>query len=591
MTASAAPALAATALAAMLAVGLLAPALAIVAEFPSVTTNNGSFILGQRLKSAGLRGGTAPRDYAAFWGVPYAKPPVGERRFKAPEPSPLPTVVDAKLPAPACLQLDRQPSAIIGSEDCLTLQIFTPNYDPAAALDVIVLIHGGGFMFGRGPRTGLQYIMDYDVVVVNVDYRLGVLGYLSFEDAELPGNAGMLDQVEALRWVQENIVYFGGNNKSVTLAGFSAGSASALMHTLSPLSKGLFHRVLALSGSPLNPWAQQPSALANAKRFAELANCTGANTAAIVSCLQAKNATELVALETHFQGWQQNPFSPFAPVVDSKSKRPFMPDQPARLLENKRGPTDVPLLFSVTSEEGLFPAAEFILNDTLVQELDENWADVAPKLLHLHDNRTGETPSLMHQIREHYFQNASLGHSHKQLVQLISDRDFFAGVNDYVLTAAATQSSPVYMYSFEYRGEFSLTHFLTGGNTSNLGVAHADDFQYFIEFPWSGVMRMPTDLDMRSQLLELWVSFAKSSIPVLRGANWTPQPKTKSDVLHFLKISGPGNVTMVQAKDFGQSAFWKSLQIKENGNNSGRASASLSLSLVSLAILVFCKLS
>ncbi|KAE8738236.1 Carboxyl/Cholinesterase 54 [Frankliniella occidentalis] len=112
-------------------------------------------------------------------------------------------------------------------------------------------------------------------------FELKSNGYLSFEDEELPGNVGMLDQVQALRWVQENIVYFGGNKQSITLAGFSAGGASVLMHTLSPLSKGLFHKAVAMSGSPLNPWAQQPAAAAKAKRLAEMVGCTGADTAAL----------------------------------------------------------------------------------------------------------------------------------------------------------------------------------------------------------------------------------------------------------------------------------------------------------------------
>ncbi|KAK3927494.1 Venom carboxylesterase-6 [Frankliniella fusca] len=578
----------------LLAVALLAPAArALVADFPMVFNDNGSVVLGEKLRSAGLRNGSAPRDYAAFWGVPFAQPPVGERRFKPPVPLPIPTVVNAKNSStPVCLQIDRMPGTVAGSEDCLTLQIFTPNYDRDAGLDVIVLLHGGGFVFGKGPRSGLQYIMDYDVVLVNVDYRLGLLGYLSFEDEELPGNAGMLDQVEALRWVQKNIMYFGGNNKSVTLVGFSAGSASALMHTLSPLSKGLFHRVVGMSGSPLNPWAQQPSARANAMRVASLANCTRPSTAEMVACLQAKDATELVQLQKHFQEvWGKHPFSPFAPVVDRHAKQPFLPDQPERLLADGKATSDVPMLLSVTKEDGLFPAAEFIMNETLVQELDDGWAEMAPMILHLHDERVphAERAALVQQIREHYLHNASLHDSQKELVQLFTDRLFFAGVNDLALAVASSHSSPVYMYKFEYRGEFSLTRALSGGNMTDVGVSHADDFQYIIEFPWSGVMRTPEDLDMRNQFLGLWVSFAKNSMPILRGANWTPLPKSKSNVLNFLRISGPGNVAMAQERDFGQSDFWKSLHIKENGNSSARVSVSFSLFLVSLVFLVLRK--
>ncbi|XP_052119535.1 venom carboxylesterase-6-like isoform X5 [Frankliniella occidentalis] len=571
---------------ALVVTALLTPALALIDDFPVVTTDQGSSILGRKLTSAGLRSGSLPRDYAAFFGVPYAKAPVGNRRFRPPVPEPLPSVVDAKMPTPGCLQLNRQPSDIVGSEDCLTLQIFTPNYDRAAGLDVIVHIHGGGFMFGNAARTGLQYLMDYDVVVVTVGYRLGVLGYLSFEDEELPGNVGMLDQVQALRWVQENIVYFGGNKQSITLAGFSAGAASVLMHTLSPLSKGLFHKAVAMSGSPLNPWAVQPAAAAKAKRLAEMVGCTGADTAALVSCLQASSATVLVALQSQFQGWRQHPAVPFGPVVDSQRKTPFLPLHPADLLD-KQTSADVPLLLSVANDDGLFPAAEFILEDSLVQELDDRWAEVGPMLLHLHVERADEIPCIMQNIREHYLQKESLRHSRKQLVELISDRTFFSGVNDFALTAAATWSSPVYMYRFKYRGQYSLTTSLTGGNTTDLGVCHGDDDQYIFEESWSGVMQTATDLDMRRQLIELWVSFAKNSIPVLSGGNWTPLSKVRSDVLQILDVYGPGNVTMVHIKDFGQTAFWSSLQCKTNGTNSARSAASLLLFIAGFIVLVF----
>nr|XP_014292970.1 esterase FE4-like [Halyomorpha halys] len=123
----------------------------------------------------------------------------------------------------------------------------------------MIHIHGGGFFGGTGPRrTEPHYMMDEDIVIVDISYRLGFLGFLSFKDKEMPGNQGLKDQVLAKKWVQKNIHLFGGDPNSVTLVGESAGAGSAYHHTVSPMSRGLFHRAIAESGTSYNPWGVAP---------------------------------------------------------------------------------------------------------------------------------------------------------------------------------------------------------------------------------------------------------------------------------------------------------------------------------------------
>ena len=138
---------------------------------------------------------------------------------------------------------------IQGQEDCLFLNIYVPDTifvdDPQIKLlPVMVWLHGGAFMIGSNNynRLGPQHFVNKDVIVISVNYRLGPLGFLSLGSEEVPGNAGLRDQLMALTWVRENIENFGGNPESVTFFGESAGSRSINLHLLSPLGNGLFQR-------------------------------------------------------------------------------------------------------------------------------------------------------------------------------------------------------------------------------------------------------------------------------------------------------------------------------------------------------------
>lgn len=551
--------------------------------------NSRHFLLGRRLQSAGLAG--TAQEYAAFWGVPFAKAPVGELRFKAPVPAPLPPGFSSfdSPDVPPCLQQDRNTSKIVGAEDCLKLHIFTPNYDKPE-LPVIVMYHGGGYMYGRAPVLGTQFIMDHPVVLVTVEYRLGILGFMSFEDSEAPGNLGLLDMLEALRWVHANIRHFGGDSNRITVAGFSAGSAAAHVLSMSKQTKGMIKGVIGMSGSPLNPWALQQSPRQNALEVARLMNCSAATTAAAVACLRGKDAGELAALQgAHFQDWLKNPFSPFGPVVDGRwSKSPVLADDPRKILGSKSSAADVPALLSLTADEGLFPTAEFLADPAKVQKLDQQWETDAPRLLHLH----GDHPSaerregVARRIRDQYLPlNASLAQEWRRLVKMVSDQNFVVGIAEQARMQAASQTRPVFVYLFDYRGEHSLAATDTGDRTTDWGVGHADDFQYLFDFSWSGPMTRPVDVQMRKQLVELWATFARNATAVFGNATWTPVPRTgDAEVFEYLLIASPTNATMARERDAGRGSFWKTL------NHSGRASASLSLSVASLAFLALMSL-
>uniref|UniRef100_A0A8C0EDV6 Carboxylic ester hydrolase n=1 Tax=Bubo bubo TaxID=30461 RepID=A0A8C0EDV6_BUBBB len=202
-----------------------------------------------------------------FLGIPFAKAPVGSLRFSPPEPpEPWNDLRDATSYPPLCPQdlsmlktaeknFKEKHLPFRTSEDCLYLNVYSPaGSDKKDKLPVMVWIHGGNFIFGGASRYDGSALSAYEnIVVVIIQYRLGLLGFFSTGDEHARGNWAFLDQVAALRWIQENIEPFGGDPGSVTLFGVSAGSCSVFAHVLSPLSKGLFHKAISESGILIPP--------------------------------------------------------------------------------------------------------------------------------------------------------------------------------------------------------------------------------------------------------------------------------------------------------------------------------------------------
>ncbi|MBN3309874.1 SASB hydrolase, partial [Amia calva] len=249
------------------------------------------------------------RTVSAYLGIPFAEPPLNQLRFAPSQPPKAWTGLrDATVYPPLCLQdLDhaKKLSDLYGgkfpplksSEDCLYLNIYSPvKPGDSARLPVMVWIHGGGYLLGGAScYDGSSLAALGSVVVVAIQYRLGILGFLSTGSGITPENVGMLDQVFALQWIQENIASFGGDPEAVTIFGESAGGMSVFFHMLSPKSSGLFHRAICQSGVGLFPmfWLRNPKPAAQV--IARSAGCFTDDSAALLDCFRNKTSEEIVA--------------------------------------------------------------------------------------------------------------------------------------------------------------------------------------------------------------------------------------------------------------------------------------------------------
>ena len=158
-------------------------------------------------------------------------------------------------------------------------------------------------MFGSPHRLTGEFLMEEEVVVVTLQYRLGPMGWLTTADSAAPGNYGLQDQVLALRWLQQHIASFGGDRDLVTLAGMSAGGASVNYLLLSPQTHGLFHRAVSMSGSAMAWWANIPHQEATAHRLAETFHCPSETSEDIIKCLQRISGREIMETQAKFYPW------------------------------------------------------------------------------------------------------------------------------------------------------------------------------------------------------------------------------------------------------------------------------------------------
>jgi carboxylesterase type B len=304
-----------------------------------------------------------PIPVDVYFGIPFAKPPVGELRFRPPQP------ITQSWSAP--LQATRQPPKCVspsgGQEDCLYLNVFAPSTPSSRPRPVMMWIYGGGYVYGNvGNYDATSLASCEDVIVVMGNYRLGALGFYSNEatmkESGTTGNWGLLDQVATMEWIQENIHAFGGDPTRVSIFGESAGAMSVIAHMVSPRSEGLFASAIIQSGTTHVDMFFQPRE--DAEKYNEwLAkvhlNCPGG--IEDMECLRRIPASRFPIRYQERDGWGAptwgNPIFPLfhsAPVIDGV----FLPASPIVIMKNRalgnagNGFSTVPVIIGTTQDEG-----------------------------------------------------------------------------------------------------------------------------------------------------------------------------------------------------------------------------------------------
>ncbi|CAB3376450.1 Hypothetical predicted protein [Cloeon dipterum] len=449
---------------------------------PEIVLSHDGKISGTTMKS--LDG----REFYAFRGIPYAKPPVGDLRFRAPEPvEPWKGVRDATKESEPCAQVPVMgDEKFIGSEDCLYLNVYTPQLpsEEVESLPVIFWIHGGAFYAGDGgiEENGPEFLMDQNIVLVTINYRLGAFGFLSSGNQKIQGNFGMKDQVLALKWVQENIEFFNGDKSKVTLWGYSAGGAAVEAHLFSPMSSGLFSGAIYQSGTLKSECALKSKPVMSLPVLGSIVNCNQIKVEDQLKCLRATPASDLAKAINKFPYWGLKVPAAFSIVQEipnhldgSWTEEPFLTVNPNKMLEEGSIVNDVPTITGIAKDEGIILGYELQRNPSLYAQANRNFNDVARLCGCLFELK----PKKFKKIKEFYFGEERINEKQfDNFLKFQSDAVWNWPQVDTAFKQAKASKSPVYFYLFSFEGRISEA--MAAGLKPIEGVGHADDLAYML---------------------------------------------------------------------------------------------------------------
>ncbi|XP_042892944.1 juvenile hormone esterase-like [Penaeus japonicus] len=510
---------------------------------------------------------TKGKTFYSYYAIPFAQPPVGDLRFKAPvKAEPWAGVRNGTAQPPSCAQMlstsfFRGLLEIGGEEDCLYLNVFTPKpNDERARLPVMVFIHGGAYFSGGAEEYPPHALLNHEVVLVVIQYRLGLLGFLSTEDDVAPGNQGLRDQVLALRWVQDNIHHFGGDSLQVTLFGESAGAGSIHLLMLSPYVLGLFHRVILQSGSALCPWSLGGAHLEVAQYIAGVFNCsTDQGSEEIIRCLQGIDTERLVSTHSHLFMWYIFPLL-LGPRVDGS----FLPHDPEKLLKESRH-KKIDIITGVTKDEGALLTLPLFGNEALRSSLRFNFEEAAPVALEFCEGDISPLNQTL-LIFDRYLGGINFNVEDAENVKNMFGDRHFSICHD--LTSilhdrnSARLKKKVFRYELNHRGKRSIGDFFSL-DFSKEWVSHEDDLFYLFEGgPMFAPLEDEDDLRVRDIMTTLWTNFATKGDPTpddSLGFKWEPMTDGKLNHLAITLTPTMENDTREEARD-----FWFSLPMKQN---------------------------
>lgn len=487
---------------------------------------------------SGLVRGVRSGDTFAFKGIPFAAPPVGELRWRPPAP-PLPWagVRAAEAFGPKCPQLDAA-DAVVGDEDCLTLNVWTPSEStPSSRLPVLFFIHGGGHVQGSASEQagGGEYFYDganlarrAQAVVVTVQYRLGALGFVAIpalgpeSPSGVAANFGLFDLVAALEWVTRNITSFGGDPARVLAFGESAGAVETCMLVASPLGAGLFSAALMESGACVASPRAEAEVVGS-----ELVTAAGCASAADVpACLRGLAAAEVVlAIPAHASVGGRG--SGFQPAVDGL----VLSDLPESLLAAGRH-NRVPLVVGANADETGRDAP------LLADEAAYRAAVLA---------LVGGSQVVADAILQRY-PVGEYGTPRKAYVALTSDAKFICTARR-AARAAAAGGSPVWRYFF--------THALDNGGAVQhaLGAFHGLELAFvFDHLEVAGYVPTAGERELAAVIVASWAGLAATGDPAVPGAPWPPYDPVRDT---FQQLEDPPSTG--EGIRTAQCDFWDSL--------------------------------
>ncbi|XP_077560976.1 acetylcholinesterase-like [Haemaphysalis longicornis] len=492
-----------------------------------------------------------------YLGIPYAEPPLGAKRFRASIPAtPWNGTIDATARRTACPQpgfSGLSPTGINYTEDCLHLNVWTPEpeeNETVERLPVVVWIHGGGFKYSSSsnPRyNGSILSAKAGLVVVSMNYRLGVLGFLDASSVEAPGNMGLMDQILALKWVQENAEFFGGDPFKVTLFGQSAGAMCVHAHLLSPLSKDLFWNAMLLSGSlySIDLFDSPQQSLQKGDRVSTILNCSyndwnlSTHADGVISCLRNKSVQELISASLEAVAPK---FVPFFPSYHND----FLPKDPRTATE--RGLfQQVSVVLGLTSDEMCWALARSTRGRLLLGDIEsENATSIRQVLERAMENQMREIPP---STLAHYLENVTTSSNTalvRQYLDYLSDRMFNCPVH-FLARHLAARGNKVFSYVFDHNYD-------SPELPTWVGTPHTGELFFLFGHPLANASHLGDEhYNISEAFMRILSSFAFTGNPELPTGRQWPLYTENNPVSVVL---APGNYSDVHGFRATECEFW-----------------------------------
>ncbi|GBP08436.1 Esterase FE4 [Eumeta japonica] len=522
-----------------------------------VNTNSGK-VAGKRVKSI-----LENQEYYSFLGIPYAEPPIGERRFLAPIPHEgWPEILECKKERPACSQnflpVRQFPRyGYFGSEDCLHLSIHTPRLSPQEPLNLptVVFIYNEQFRlsYNGSKDYSPDFFMEQDVIVVSVNHRLGALGFLSYEDDLLPGNNGLRDVILALQWLKSNIKYFGGDSDRITLMGNQGGSVLVDMLLFAPKAKGLFHRAILQSGTSWNSLYFSGGSRDKALKLAEEAEMPSGTSKDLLSNLQKVPAFNLTVLEPNVihadesRAIQRGGMA-FSPIVEHEHPDAII----TKLPEESSIDIDIPIMIGYNSREGIELVERFLRKPQYLTFADRDFLLLFPIRTNYHfEINHAIYYDAVQEVKDFYFDEGYVKISRPgEYMTYVADIMQFYSV-DYTVRKYANESkAPVYYYTFDYDGEFNARKKFNLKDAINYdgtwGASVTDELCYLfvcnsLRKTYAKALKAEDseEISVLKNMVKLWTDFIKTGNPTPTKDghdNFVWTPVTKNDK-HCLLIN------------------------------------------------------
>ncbi|XP_037945476.1 esterase B1 [Teleopsis dalmanni] len=462
------------------------------------------------------------QSYFSFEKIPFAKPPVGELRYKAPQPPEVWTEVrSCTSMGPKPLQKHFVFQMTEGSEDCLYLNVYTKNLNPIKPMPVMVWIFGGGFQFGEASRDlySPDYLLREDVVMISITYRLGPFGFLCMEDPSfgVPGNAGLKDQVMALRWVKANCDRFGGDSSNITIFGDSAGGASCHYMMITEQTRGLFHKAICMSGNSLSPWAVTPQRNWP-YRLAVGAGYTGENNEKdVYEFLRTAKGSDIVRANEDLcmdEEKRERIGFAFGPVIEPYlTPDCVVPKKPIELMRTAWS-NKIPMIIGGVSNEGLLLYTETKTNPKLLNDLGD-CRFVVPMELNM-DRDSELCKEYGQQLRKTYYgeKDPSLETLHEYLLMVSHEYFWFPIYRTVLSRMEHAPDVPTFLYRFDFDSKhFNHLRILSCGKKVR-GTCHGDDLSYlFYNSVARKLKKTSREYKCIEKLVGMWTHFATYGNP------------------------------------------------------------------------------